>query len=537
MHAEEREKDKDEAQRRLEDLLKKARMQFVLAGQPLTQQAGEEEPARHQDSEAALKKIREFDLKPRDIRDYLDRFVISQPEAKKVLSVTICDHYNHVRRCIEKPELREREYAKPNVLLLGPTGVGKTYLMRCVARLVGVPFVKADATKFSETGYVGHDVDDIVRDLVRMAGGNTELAQYGVVYIDEIDKIAGADDAGARDVSGRGVQVNLLKLMEETDVSLVGQTDIVGQVQAMIAMQASGKPPTRTMSTRHVLFIVSGAFGRLAERIQRRLGDRQIGFAAARDDQERDAVEYLQYVQSADLVEYGFEPEFVGRLPVRVAFHSLSAEDLAEILVKSEGSVLEQFKHDFEGYGITFTMDAPAIAEVSRRAFEEKTGARGLMTVLEKTFRDFKYELPSTAIQSFEVDRETVAEPTETLASLLAENKEALMQALREDIQLFAQRFHQEHELQLLLESEAIDELADRCRQTGRTARTVCEGTFRDFEYGLKLISRNTGTTAFRITRRAVVAPDRTLSRWITESYGRRPAEETDSECEGGDEV
>ena len=532
MHAEDKDRDRDgdEAQRRLEDLLKKAKMQFVLAGQPLAQETPAAPPPQEDDSEDALRKIREFDLKPRDIRDYLDRFVISQPEAKKVLSVTICDHYNHVRRCIEKPELREQEYAKPNVLLLGPTGVGKTYLMRCVAKLVGVPFVKADATKFSETGYVGHDVDDIVRDLVGMAGGNTELAQYGIVYIDEIDKIAGADGAGARDVSGRGVQVNLLKLMEETDVNLVSQTDIVGQVQAMMTMQASGKPPTRTMSTRHVLFIVSGAFGKLAERIQRRLGDRQIGFSTARDDQDRAPIEYLQHVQSSDLVEYGFEPEFVGRLPVRVAFHDLSAEDLAEILVKSEGSVLEQYRQDFEGYRIHFSMDTPAIAEVSRRAFEEKTGARGLMTVLEKTFRDFKYELPSTAIQSFEVSKDTVAAPAGALASLLAENEEDRLQAMREDIELFAQRFHQEHELKLCLDSEAVEELIARCRGTGKTARTVCEATFHDFEYGLKLVSRNTGNTTFRITREAVVAPDKTLSCWITESYGRGPTEEKHAE-------
>ncbi|RME72960.1 MAG: AAA family ATPase, partial [Verrucomicrobia bacterium] len=163
---------------------------FSQQGTPgATSQSGSETPEEPgaDDHAETLERIREFNLKPREIRDYLDRFVIRQDEAKKVISVAICDHYNHVRRCIEDPRLRERDYAKQNILILGPTGVGKTYLMRNVAKLIGVPFVKADATKFSETGYVGGDVEDLVRDLVRAADGDVELAQYGIIYIDEID--------------------------------------------------------------------------------------------------------------------------------------------------------------------------------------------------------------------------------------------------------------------------------------------------------------------------------------------------------------
>src|SRR5690606_11539614 len=197
---------------------------------------GAEESEEDKNHKEIIRRIRQFNLKPREVRDYLDRFVIRQDDAKKVLSVAICDHYNHVRRCIEKPDLREKDYAKRNILLLGPTGVGKTYLMRTISRLIGVPFGKADATKFSETGYVGHDVDDRVRDLVKAANGDVELAQYGIIYIDEIDKIASsAGQHGGRDVSGRGVQINLLKLMEETDVNLFSQTDILGQMQAMMS--------------------------------------------------------------------------------------------------------------------------------------------------------------------------------------------------------------------------------------------------------------------------------------------------------------
>jgi ATP-dependent protease Clp ATPase subunit len=159
-------------------------------------------------------------MKPREVKAYLDRFVIKQHEAKKVLSVTICDHYNHVKQSLSNSEIKDGEYSKQNVLLLGPTGVGKTYLIKNIAKLIGVPFVKVDATKFSETGYVGSDVDELIRDLVKAANGNTEMAQYGIVFIDEIDKIATNTGIEGRDVSGRGVQINLLKLMEDSDVNL-----------------------------------------------------------------------------------------------------------------------------------------------------------------------------------------------------------------------------------------------------------------------------------------------------------------------------
>src|SRR5690348_11073627 len=173
-----------------------------------------------------------FDYKPRDIKAHLDRFVIKQDEAKKVLSVAMCDHYHHVRLALEGKE--QPNYTKQNIILVGPTGVGKTYLIRCIAELIGVPFVKGDATKFSETGYVGGDVEDLVRELVRRADGNVERAQSGIIYIDEIDKIAGATNLSGRDVSGRGVQTNLLKLMEETEVPARSPQDIAGQVQALM---------------------------------------------------------------------------------------------------------------------------------------------------------------------------------------------------------------------------------------------------------------------------------------------------------------
>ena len=207
-----------------------------------------------------------FNLKPADIARYLNRFVIGQTEAKKVLSVALCDHFQHVRLTLEGNTAPY--YQKQNVLVLGPTGVGKTHLIRSAAELIGVPFVKGDATKFSETGYVGGDVDDLVRDLLRRAGGDAKKAQHGIIYLDEIDKLATREPGAGRDVSGRGVQTNLLKLMEDGDVQLVSPNDMTGQLQAaMSAVRGGGGPPSDTINTRHILFIVSGAFDRMARDI------------------------------------------------------------------------------------------------------------------------------------------------------------------------------------------------------------------------------------------------------------------------------
>ncbi|MGZ5503798.1 MAG: AAA family ATPase, partial [Chthoniobacterales bacterium] len=217
-----------------------------------------------------------FNFLPRDIKAHLDRFVIKQDEAKKVLSIAVCDHYNHVNyvRRLEKEDAKraeETEYAKQNVILVGPTGVGKTYLIKHIAELIKVPFVKADATKFSETGYVGGDVEDLVRELVQKADGDVGLAQFGIIYIDEIDKIAAASNLHGRDVSGRGVQTTLLKLMEETEVPVRSANDIQSQLQAAFEFQRRGKAKRETISTRHILFVVSGAFDRLKQQVSRRM--------------------------------------------------------------------------------------------------------------------------------------------------------------------------------------------------------------------------------------------------------------------------
>ena len=511
--------------RRLQDMLRRANVNVVFgsplgaAGAPTQAAAGDTED--DEGRRRVLQTVGRFSLKTREVRDYLDRFVISQDEAKKVLSVAICDHYHRVRQCLENPELREREYAKHNVILLGPTGVGKTYMIRCLARLIGVPFVKADATKFSETGYVGYDVEAIVRALVKLADDDPEMAQYGIIYIDEIDKIANKAKDTVRDVSGRGVQVNLLKLMEDTEVKLLSQTDMLGQMQAILTMQTAGKTPKRTINTRHMLFIVSGAFDQLADQIRRRLGRRQIGFDRGGKAESEDPAEYLVQVQTSDLVEYGFEPEFAGRLPVRVALQNLSAQDLENILLHADNNILEQYESDFRGYGIRFAMAAEAATEVARQAHEEKTGARGLMTVLERTLREFKFELPSTAIKEFDVTRETVADPKAALATLLTTNRALQTDVLRTEVGEFATRFNREHGLTLQFEPAAVEAIVALSESSGKTVRALCEERFRDFEYALKLISRNTGKLEFPVSKAAVDSPDQTLSQWIMDSYGR----------------
>lgn len=458
-----------------------------------------------------------FDSKPKEVKAYLDRYVIKQEEAKKVLSVALCDHYHHVRLALEGKE--QPNYAKQNIILIGPTGVGKTYLVRSLADLIGVPFVKADATKFSETGYVGGDVEDLVRDLVRRANGDVTLAQYGIIYIDEIDKIAAASNASGRDVSGRGVQTNLLKLMEETEVPTRAPNDIAGQIQAMMEMtQRGAKKTPPTINTRHILFVVSGAFDGLEKIIRKRLRDTSIGFAT-RSSEQSQAEQAFPHVQTRDFIDFGFEPEFIGRLPVRVICHPLSQDDLFLILKSSEGSIIRQYEQTFAAYGIEVLFQEDGLRRIAELAAEEQTGARGLMTVCEKIFRDLKFELPSTAVKRFVVTRELVDQPGRALENLLAEHKREEMTVTRQLVDDFAQRFQESHNITIRFTEAAKDRLVALALEQNSSVRDLCALKFKDFQFGLKLISQNTGQDEFLLDSDAVETPDKILSDWVVASY------------------
>jgi len=525
----------EEIQKQLQDLLKNKNMQVAFAPfmQGMNPSSDDKEPEKPKGGdkkekepepvkEDPLDSIRSFDRKPKEVRDYLDRFVIKQEQAKRVLSVAVCDHYNHVRRCIGDSRAQSAEYLKPNVLLLGPTGVGKTYLMRNVAKLIGVPFVKADATKFSETGYVGNDVDDLVRDLVKQADGNVELAQYGIIYVDEIDKIAAESSRGGRDVSGRGVQINLLKLMEETEVNLQSSQDMMGQMKAFMDMQRGGKPGKATISTKNILFIVSGAFDQLAESVRKRLDLTRIGFGSSGEqDMASSEINFLNKAETQDFIKYGFEPEFIGRLPVRVACDELTKEDLAEILLSSEGSALDQYRKDFDGYNIKFDISNPAVKEVAKIAATEKTGARGLVTVLERIFRDFKFELPSTSIRKFSVDADTVSRPQDALKELIADNLDLLDENLLIDVDRYVDSFKREHGLELRFNKAAKVAVVKEASEQNRSVLALCEKKFKDFEHGLKIISQRTKKNFFNVDKKVIDDPDKELSRWVVESFSQ----------------
>lgn len=459
-----------------------------------------------------------FDKKPRDIKQYLDRFVIRQEEAKKVLSVAMCDHYHHVRLAMEGKD--QPNYTKQNIILVGPTGVGKTYLIRSIADLIGVPFVRGDATKFSETGYVGGDVEDLVRELYRRADGDVQKAQYGIIYIDEIDKIASASSHANRDVSGRGVQTNLLKLMEETEVPTRSQQDIAGQVQAMFEMQMKGRKGASTINTKHILFIVSGAFDGLEKIIHKRMRESSIGFAARGKELEDQAA--LEQVQTRDFIEYGFEPEFIGRLPVRVVCHPLDTDDLFSILKTSEGSIIRQYEQTFAAYGIDVLFQDDGLRKIAELASHEQTGARGLMTICERTFRNFKYELPSSPVKHFEVTRELVEHPDLALKKMLAESEKQERKVSHQLVTEYAQRFYESHKLTLRFSDAAIELLLRISERDGVPVRDLCADKFKDYQFGLKLIAQNTGQTEFSLDTPNVEEPDKILSDWVVASYRTR---------------
>ena len=527
-----------------------------------------------------------FDMMPEELESYLDSFVVKQDPVKAVLATKICTHFNRIkfnnRRDAENPAGGRKRSGvgmiKNNVLMIGPTGVGKTYIIKLIAQKLGVPFVKGDATKFSETGYVGGDVEDLVRDLIYEANENIELAENGIIYIDEIDKISSSQNLIGHDISRTGVQRALLKPMEETDVDLKVPHDPISQIQAIEHYRRTGKREKKVVNTKNILFIMSGAFGELAEIIKKRLQSQGIGFEADVRPTEI-PWEILKEVRAQDLIEFGFESEFVGRLPVVVVFDELSREDLVEILRNPNNPIIISKRMDFRAYGIDIKFEDDALIQIAEIAAEEKTGARGLVSAMEKVLIPFEKKLPSSNVKKFLVTRDVVENPEEQLRMLLdhpddperaeryekgKENELALIKQYlteraedfikKSGLDIYPERMDLIAELYLInitdidtaiedfsamydqvkleeaslmekldvtvsFDESAVDEIISQAIQTGQQPGPLTFQLAKRLEYGLRLVKDRSGIETFSINADAVTDMEAFINNLIKSTY------------------
>ena len=332
--------------------------------------------------------------KPQEIKDYLDQYVIGQDEAKRYLSVAV---YNHYKRLQQPGDEGDVEIEKSNIIMVGSTGTGKTLLARTIARLLDVPFTIVDATVFTEAGYVGEDVESILSRLLQAADYDLESTQRGIVFIDEIDKIARKSDNPSitRDVSGEGVQQGLLKLLEGTVVN--------------VPPKGGRKHPDQDyihVDTRHILFICGGAFDGIERKIAQRLNTHVVGYNSVQNVRKIDKEDLMKYVSPQDLKAFGLIPEIIGRLPVLTYLNPLDRTALERILTEPKNSIVKQYEKLFQMDGITLTFSQKALDLIVDKAMEYKLGARGLRSIVENVMMDAMFEMPSRRVKKFEVTRE-----------------------------------------------------------------------------------------------------------------------------------
>ena len=576
--------DQETLEKELSEYLSKKYGYRIKVISPMMAADHSHEPTSSEKNDGGVEKIR-FDMKPEELESYLNRYVVRQDEPKATLATKICTHYNRIRylqglaRFGSEPMVGR---IKNNILLIGPTGVGKTYLVKLIAQKLGVPFVKGDATKFSETGYVGGDVEDLIRELVIQADEDIELAEHGIIYIDEIDKIASSHHILGPDVSRTGVQRALLKPMEETEVDLKVAHDPVSQMQAIEQFRKTGKREKRTVNTKNILFIMSGAFNGLAEIAKKRLQTQEIGFGASIHSREND-IQFLKRVKAEDLIQFGFESEFVGRIPVIAVLDPLEVEDLYQILKNPNNPIINGKKEDFRSYGIDVRFEDESLRILAQRAFPEKTGARGLVSVLERVILPFEKKLPSSDVRQLAITENIVNNPEPELDHLLqpmgrASNSEIYRRLIDEEkaavrssifslrnnfaenyplvftpertdlvldhhvrsgvpaeavfkevlanynqIRMFEADFYEKHGFKVHFNEEAINEIIQQSLDNAESATAICRKISVDYDYGFRLIADRSGQTQFIMPREAVADHQKYLDELIRESYKQYP--------------
>ncbi len=578
-----------ELERELSDYLSKKYGNRVKIISPLIFPKPDQVSSDKTGKEADSGALPAFDMLPEELESYLNSFVVKQEWAKVVLSTKVCTHFNrikHANKFAGKKKTVGVGMIKNNVLMIGPTGVGKTYIIKLVAQKLGVPFVKGDATKFSETGYVGGDVEDLIRDLVYEANDDIKLAENGIVYIDEIDKIASSQNLIGHDVSRTGVQRALLKPMEETQVDLKVPHDPISQIQAIEHYRRTGKREKREVNTKNILFIMSGAFGELAEIIKKRLQKQGIGFEA--DVRPAEAPwEILKEVTAKDLIDFGFESEFVGRLPVVVVFDELSKEDLVEILKNPNNPIIISKRLDFMAYGIDIKFEEEALVKIAEMAATEKTGARGLVSAIEKVLIPFEKKFPSTERKRFLVTPEVVEEPYGQLELLLknpddSEDNDRFERAVKQELEniteyissraddynkktgleIYERRMdiiaglylknitdintafedfmemynevrleeaslNDKVEVNVFFDESAVDEIIDQEIKTDEDVGPLALKLVKKLEYGLNLVKDRSGIETFTINSEAVTDMENFVNNLIKKFYGQKyPADD-----------